>query len=457
MSEPTPDVAIMGAGLAGALAAVYLGRRNLRVELYEKRPDMRKQTVDRGRSINLALSARGIHALEQAGVAAGIMEKAIPMRGRMMHSTSGELTFQPYGVKDTDVINSVSRAGLNMALLDAAEKLPNVSIRFAHPCMDVSLDPFFAEVRDGVSGEIKKVEAPHIIGADGAFSAVRARLTKQDRFTCRQEFLEHGYKELTIPPTAGGDFAMEPNALHIWPRGAFMLIALPNADKSFTCTLFLPFLGRGAFEQLHSPQAVTDFFHATFPDAVPLMPRLKEEFFANPTSSLVTIRCGPWHVGGKLTLLGDAAHAVVPFYGQGMNAAFEDCFYLDKIIHESNGDWEHAFRRYYEARKPNTDTLAELALENFVEMRDKVADPAFLRKKKFEKTLARLFPKSYIPLYTLVSFTLTPYAEAVEQARMQDAVVERIVNDLRRAGIAITIILLTILAMSLFGPEASLP
>lgn len=415
---------IAGAGLAGALMANYLGKAGYHVELYEKRPDLRKADISAGRSINLALSVRGLHALEEVGVAQKVMEEAVPMPGRMMHNLDGSLAYQPYG-KQGQAINSVSRGGLNCILLDALDAYQNVRVYFNHRCIDVDLDAPTATFDDGQGGQVTAV-GDVVIGTDGAFSAVRNRMQRLDRFDYSQTYLKHGYKELTIPPGPNGTFLMEENALHIWPRKSFMMIALPNADASYTVTCFWPFEGPHGFDTINTPDAVEAYFKKWFPDAVPLMPNLRQDYFENPTSSLCTIRCGPWNYKDKVVLMGDAAHAVVPFYGQGMNAAFEDCAELNACLAEFPGDRARAFDVYFQRRKENADAIADLAIENFIEMRDKVGDPAFLRKKKRQKLLHRLLPNWYLPPYEMVSFTRIPYAETVRRAARQDRVIRRV-------------------------------
>jgi len=419
MAEPD-RFTIIGAGLGGSLMALFLGRAGHEVDIYERRSDPRSAGAEAGRSINLAISTRGLHALEQVGLQNEILAGAVPMRGRMIHSATGQLAFQPYGRRD-QAINSVSRAGLNLALLNAAERQSNLRIHFDRRSGDIDFDRRTIEFTS-MGGERQSVQAGTIIGADGAFSAVRGQLQRRDRFSFSQSYLAHGYKELYIPPAAGGGFRMEPHALHIWPRGGFMMIALPNQDGSFTCTLFWPHQGPNSFAAITTPRDVLAFFESTYPDAVPHMPTLVEDFFANPTSSLVTIRCSPWHLDGRAVLLGDAAHAVVPFYGQGANAAFEDCVVLDQCLRAHPGNPVDAFLEFERERKVNVDAIADLALANFVEMRDRVASPLFLIKKKVEKLLHGAFPGWFIPLYTMVSFTRIPYAEAVRRARRQDRV-----------------------------------
>ena len=419
MAENSQKFIVVGGGLGGALLAIYLGRTGHAVEVYERRPDPREAKASEGRSINLAISTRGLDALERAGLKERILSVAIPMRGRMVHALDGSVRFQPYGTRPEHTINSVSRAALNIALLDAAEALPTVSLFFGKRCVGVDLDSPAATFIDPERDTTFTAGGDALVGTDGAFSIVRLQMQKQEGFNYHQTFLEHGYKELVIPPAPGGGFRMEKHALHIWPRGGHMLIALPNFDGSFTCTCFWPLRGRHSFEALQAPAEVEAYFREEFPDAVPLMPTLREDFFQNPTGSLVTIRCDPWHDRDRVVLLGDSCHAVVPFYGQGANAAFEDCVVLDECLRRVAGDRQKAFTLYQQLRKRHTDALADLSLENFVEMRDKTASRFFRMEKRLEKALHLVLPRWFIPLYTLVTFTRTPYAEAVARATLQ--------------------------------------
>jgi kynurenine 3-monooxygenase len=430
MPEDKPEFTIVGAGLAGALLACYLGRAGRRVDLYEKRSDPRVHDAEHGRSINLAISVRGLHALREVGLADEVLRTAIPMRGRMMHARSGALTFQPYGKDDSESINSVSRAGLNLALVNTAARYRSVRLVFQQKCTGVDLHTGAIELTDEAAHAVSTVPCQVVIGADGAYSAVRAQMQKQERFNYQQDYLSHGYKELTMPAAPGGAFAMEKHALHIWPRGTFMMIALPNQDGSFTCTLFWPFEGPNSFAALKTEADVRRFFQEQFPDAVALMPGLAEDFLKNPTGSLVTVRCSPWHVGGRVVLIGDACHAVVPFLGQGMNAAFEDCTVLSECLSQPNVSLEAAFQQYEARRKVHTDTLADLCVDNFIEMRDRVGSRSFLLRKKLDVFLHRLFPRWYLPLYTLVTFSRTPYADAVRRVRVQERVVGAVVTGL---------------------------
>ncbi|MFN4081229.1 MAG: FAD-dependent oxidoreductase [Saprospiraceae bacterium] len=412
------EAVVVGAGLVGSLWAVFLARRGYQVKVFERRPDMRAKGYAGGRSINLAMSERGWQAIRKAGIQDKIEPVAIPMPGRMMHAVSGELTYQPYG-KTGQAIYSVSRGGLNLELLRIAGEMPNVEFFFEHRCVEADLERPIIRF-EGPDGAHTEIEAPLIFATDGAFSSLRYTLQKTDRFNYTQKYLEHGYKELSIPPDASGRHRLDPHALHIWPRGNFMLIALPNADGSFTCTLFLPFEGDASFEKLHSDADILAFFERYFPDVPPLSPNLLQEFRNNPTASLVTVYCSPWQWQGRILLLGDAAHAIVPFYGQGMNAGFEDCTILDAMYDEFDGDWSRIIPEFARRREPAGAAIAELALRNFIEMRDLVADPKFLLRKKIAAHLHEKYP-AFLPVYTLVSFTNTPYHEALAEDDKQNA------------------------------------
>ncbi len=419
-----PKFVLVGSGLAGGLLAAYFGRRGYDVDLYERRADPRAGNFVGGRSINLALSTRGIHALEQLGIADEVLAHAIPMRGRMIHDRSGDLHFSPYDRDPKKFINSIGRAALNTAVIEAAQRYPKVRVFFNHKCTDVDLNSATAQLLNTSTDQPLNASGDAVIGVDGAFSAVRQSMHRKiDNFQYDESYLAHGYKELTIPPASNGGWQMEKEALHIWPRKSFMMIALPNPDGSFTCTLFWEFKGPRSFASTRTDDDVRRFFEEEFPDAVPLMPSLLEDFKINPTGSLVTIRCAPWHYKDKVALVGDAAHAVVPFYGQGMNAAFEDCVVLDECLAEFPQDRHLAFAEYFQRRKENADALANLAVDNFIEMRDKTASKTFRAKKKLDHILEGLLPGIYLPLYTMVTFTRIPYAEAARRARFQDRIV----------------------------------
>jgi kynurenine 3-monooxygenase len=425
------NITLVGSGLAGPLLAISLKARGFDTEIFERRPDMRKVAVSAGRSINLALSTRGIHALREAGIWPDIEKIIIPMKGRMMHSVAGELTFQRYGKDDSEVINSVSRAALNIVLMNAAEER-GVKIHFQQRCTGFDLRTRAVELRDEESGKLSSVESEIVIGTDGATSAIRTELLKTPRFNFSQQYLDYGYKELTIPAAENGEHAMETHALHIWPRGSFMLIALPNIDGTFGCILFLPFEGDNSFARLGSESDVQTFFATHLPDVLLLMPSLAENFFANPTGSMVTIKCSPWHHDGKALLLGDAAHAIVPFFGQGLNCSFEDCSCLLELLDRHGRQWSRIFEEFEEARKVNTDAIADLAVENFVEMRDRVADPRFLFKKKAELALEAKFPARFVPKYSMVTFHRVPYSVAARRGRIQDRILAELCDPIDR-------------------------
>ncbi|MBL7923151.1 MAG: FAD-dependent monooxygenase [Bacteroidia bacterium] len=417
---------LIGAGLVGSLLSIYLSKRGYKVNVYERRPDLRSNRISAGRSINLALSDRGWRGLDKIGIGDEIRNVALPMKGRVMHGVDGSLSFQPYG-KEGQAIYSVSRGGLNCVLMDLAEK-HGVELHFQERCTQVDLKTAGAFFENAESGKKTEVQADRVFASDGAFSAGRLQMQlSTDRFNYSQTYLEHGYKELTIPATASGDFAMDPDALHIWPRGTFMLIALPNLDKTFTCTLFFPFEGEFSFRSLDTEEKMMDFFRNTFPDTIPLMPTLRQDYFANPASSLAIVRCFPWSVDDKLLLIGDAAHAIVPFYGQGMNCGFEDCVVLDQLMDAHGEDWHTIFRRFESLRKPDGDAIAELALMNFIEMRDKVGHAEFLLQKKIESWFSAKHPDRWIPLYTMVTFSPDiRYSEALSEGRRQEKIMQEV-------------------------------
>jgi kynurenine 3-monooxygenase len=424
-------ITLVGAGLVGPLLAIGLVRRGFAVDIYERRPDMRRVRLSAGRSINLALSARGIHALSAAGLWNEMRKVVIPMKGRMMHSTNSELTFQPYGKDESEVIYSISRADLNIALLNAAGAA-GVKIHFEQRCTGVELKTGSLSVLDERTGKGKNIESEIVIGGDGSASAIRTEMLKLTRFNFSQEYLNYGYKELTIPASPARKHAFDANALHIWPRGNYMLIALPNIDGTFACILFLPFEGTGSFSQLTAPSAVTEFFQSRFPDAARLMPKLAENFFANPMGSMVTIKCSPWHHEGSILLLGDAAHAIVPFFGQGINCGFEDCTCLLDLLDKHGLDWNRVFTEFEQARKINTDAIADMAVENFVEMRDHVADPRFLFRKKVELALEARYPRLFVPKYSMVTFQRIPYSIALERGLVQDQILAELCSSISR-------------------------
>lgn len=420
-------VTIVGAGLVGSLLSIYMAKRGYKTEIFERRGDMRKEEMSAGRSINLALSDRGWRGLEGVGIADEIKKIAIPMYGRFIHHKDGSNAYQPYG-KDDQAIYSVSRAEINMKLMDLAEKQKDVKIHFNQRCAQIDRKNTEATFEDNNTGAQVKVKSDLIFGADGAFAASRLHMQlSSDRFEYNQHYIDCGYKELIIPPGPNGQFVLEKNALHIWPRGSFMMIALPNPDGNFTCTLFLPFEGEKSFEKLKTKEQIKQFFDEEFASAVPVMPTLVEDFLNNPVASLVTVKCFPWTFDNKIGLIGDAAHAIVPFYGQGMNCGFEDCVVLNEMMEKYSDNWSEIFPNYEISRKPDADAIADLAIGNFIEMRDKTADPKFLLQKKIEALFSQKHPEKWIPLYSMVTYSPhIRYSKALSEGRKQQQIMDQI-------------------------------
>jgi kynurenine 3-monooxygenase len=418
------EVTIIGAGLVGSLLSIYFSKRGHKVKVYERRGDMRKEKVQAGRSINLALSDRGIKALEEVGIMDEIKKICIPMHGRYIHKADGTTAYQPYG-KEGQYINSVSRGELNKRLMEMAEE-KGAELFFDHKCDTIDWNSNTIQFE----GSDARVPFDLMFGADGAFSA--ARLQHQlhhDRFDYQQFYIDFGYKELNIPAGKDGSFQIEKNALHIWPRGNYMLIALPNIDGSFTCTLFFPFEGEPSFQSLDTKGKVSKFFKETFGDAYALMPTLEDDFFNNPTSSLVTVKCLPWIREDKFALIGDAAHAIVPFFGQGMNCGFEDCVVLNGLIDKHKENWKDILEEYQQLRKPDADAIADLALNNFVEMRDKIADERFLLQKKIEAEFSKRHPDKWIPSYSQVTFSpQIRYSDALKNSKVQEGIMKEVMK-----------------------------
>ena len=431
MTRKPETITLIGAGLNGPLLALGLVRRGFQVEIYERRPDMRRVRASAGRSINLALSTRGIHALTQAGLWDEMRKIVIPMKGRMMHSVTSQLTFQLYGKNEAEVINSISRAELNISLITAAER-EGVRMHFQQRCNGIDLKTGTLQLRDEQSSESSSLDSSVVIACDGSASSIRDAMLRRSGFNFSQQYLDYGYKELTIPSGPDGKHLLETNALHIWPRGNHMLIALPNVDGTFACILFLPFEGPDSFANLTSQADVIEFFRTRFPDALPLMPDLAANFFANPIGAMVTIKCSPWQVAGRALLLGDAAHAIVPFFGQGINCGFEDCASLLELLDRFGADWQRVFTEFERARKVNTDAIADLAVENFVEMRDRVADPRFLFRKQVERALEAKYPQLFVPKYSMVTFHRIPYATALTRGELQDRMLTELCHSIDR-------------------------
>jgi kynurenine 3-monooxygenase len=414
------EVTIIGAGLAGSLLATYLGRRGFRVRLYERHPDLRKVEISAGRSINLALANRGIAALREVGLMPKIEPLLIPMAGRMLHDETGRLQFLPYGNKPHEVIYSVSRGGLNAILMDGAQESGDVTIRFESACTEVDFGSRTVAINE------RQIPFEVLLGADGSASVVREAIVGATGGESREDPLGHSYKELTISADAAGGRDMDRRSLHIWPRGEFMLIALPNPDGTFTATLFLPNAGAESFEAITDAKSLRQLFERRFRDALPLLPDLENQFFTNPTGRLGTVQCWPWHVHGLALVLGDAAHAIVPFHGQGMNAAFEDCSSFNAQL-QQNDDWQSVFERFARDRKPNADAIAEMALENYVEMRSSVRDARFQLKKELSFRLEERHPDRFIPRYSMVMFHSIPYAEAQRRGAIQEQILDQLV------------------------------
>jgi kynurenine 3-monooxygenase len=418
------EITLIGAGLAGSLLATFLARRGFEVMVYERQPDMRQHDIPAGRSINLALAQRGIRPLMEAGVFEQVSKLLIPMRGRMLHDRQGRTTLTPYGRKPTEVIHSISRPGLNKLLMDAAESA-GARILFRQHCVDADFEKT-SFVASDEAGKRHTINARTIIATDGGGSAVRQAMAKRLGVHVVEDILPHGYKELTIPAGLDGRHRMEPEALHIWPRGGYMLIALPNLDGSFTVTLFMPMLGEASFASLDKPAALQAFFEENFSDALELLPDLEAEFFSHPTGLMGTVHCQCWHYKGDVLLLGDAAHAIVPFHGQGMNCAFEDCLIFDRCIDKYADDWEGLFAEFERLRRPDTEAIAQMALENYVEMRDAVRDPKFHLQKKLGFLLEERHPAVFVPRYSMVMFHHLPYSDARTRGAIQQAILDRL-------------------------------
>lgn len=425
--EQNKSAIIVGAGLVGSLWAVYLSKAGYKVTIYERRSDIRKAEISAGKSINLALSTRGWKALDTVGVGDAIREIAIPMYGRTMHDLEGNLTFQPYG-KEGEAIYSVSRGGVNARMMDIAESVGKAEIHYNVECIG-------ADTKNGIvklkrrTGEEFEQKADVVFAADGAFSAVRYNaFQKLDRFNFSQQFIADGYRELLLPALPNGDYPMDKNSLHIWPRGRFMLIALANEDGSFTCTLFMPHEGgENSFDKVNTNEEVDAFFKTTFPDFYAMMPNVADAWEDHPLSSLAIMRSFPWH-DGKFALMGDAAHATVPFYGQGMNGGFEDCSVMWELMQKHNENWDKVFEEYSELRKPDGDALQDLSLHNYHVMRDFVADPKFLLQKKIEAKFSKLYPEKWMPLYSMVTFSNIRYSVALESGMRQDKIMKEVLE-----------------------------
>lgn len=425
MTQEKKNIAIIGSGLVGSLLAIYLKRYGHKITVFDRRPDIRNIEFS-GRSINLAMSNRGWNALKTVGIEEEIKKIAIPLDKRAMHVIGKEQYFQKYG-KDGEAIWSISRGVLNKRMIDLAEN-NGVDFRFEEKVWDIDLPRAVVYTGESEKGEWKEYPFDLVFGCDGAFSRVRHKMQRRSRFDYSQDFIDVGYKELTIPANADGTHKLDKHSFHIWPRGKFMFIAMPNLDGSFTCTLFMPFEGEVSFESLQTKKDAVRFFNTYFPNVKDEIENLTEDFFKNPTSAMVTMKCYPWTYWDKVALVGDSAHAVVPFYGQGMNAGFEDIYVLDQLIQEFGDDWERTFTTYQEKRKPNADAIAELSYRNFIEMSSKTADANFLLQKKIEKHFSTKHPEKWIPAYSRVTFSNRPYAEALAEGDAQEEIMKEVMK-----------------------------
>ncbi|MBD0852337.1 FAD-dependent oxidoreductase [Maribacter arenosus] len=425
MKQTPKKIAIVGSGLVGSLLSIYLRRLGHAVTVFDRRPDIRT-IVFSGRSINLAMSNRGWKAMAEIGIEDDIKKIAIPLDKRAMHVVGKPMYFQKYG-KDGEAIWSISRGILNRKMIDLAEKA-GVTFKFEEKVWDVDLPEAKLYTGETEKGEWEEYKYDLIFGCDGAFSRVRHKMQRRSRFDYSQDFIDVGYKELTIPANADGSHKLDAHSFHIWPRGNFMFIAMPNLDGSFTCTLFMPFEGEISFESIKTKEEAQHFFKVNFPSVDQEIENLAEDFFKNPTSAMVTMKCYPWTYWDKVALVGDSAHAIVPFYGQGMNAGFEDIYILNEIIKKHGDDWESIFQEYQKERKPNADAIAELSYRNFVEMSSKTADPRFLLQKKIEKRFAKKHPDKWIPLYSRVTFSDRPYSEALAIGDQQEKIMQHVME-----------------------------
>lgn len=430
-------VAVVGAGLTGSLLAILLARRGMKVTILERRPDMRVETISAGRSINLNITRRGLRALDKAGLKQTILDNSVPMMGRLIHSRQGELTYQAYGRDESEFGNSVSRGELNKTLMTEAEKTGKVTIQFSSRVTNIDLETNTITIKSDSSESEVTQAFDLVIGTDGSASQIRESMSEKEGYQCDASYLNYGYKELAILPNAAGAFKMEKNVLHIWPRGMYMIIALPNFDGSFTCTLFLPYEGEPSFEKLKTEESVREFFEKDFADVFPLFDKPIETFFENPTGSMVTVKCDPWFYEDKVLLVGDAAHAIVPFFGQGANCAFEDLTVfqelLEKYVVDDNVDWKKLFVEFNALRKPNSDAIAEMAFDNFIEMRDKVGNAEFLKQKAVEKILEKNFPDKFASRYPLVVFTHNPYELCQKLGLLIDEIITELCQGLDKA------------------------
>jgi len=423
ISNGQRKITIVGGGMGGSLMAIFLARRGYDVEIYERRPDIRRNEAERGRSINLTLAKRGLNVLEEVGIDRDeLMRLTVPLKGRMIHTAKGKLKYSPYGQHEDEVIYSIMRNDLNILLMNLSESYPNVKYFFRRRCTGLDKRTGVAEFLNEDTDEKSQVQSEIIIGADGTFSTVRQSMQRGVRSNYKQEFLDSGYKELKIPPRLDGSCLLDRNVLHVWPRGDYLLLAMANMNNSLTVTCILPFYGETSLDSLTHKSDVNAFFENYFSDALPLCPALVDDFVNGQAAALLTTSTSHWYHDDRVVLLGDAVHTMTPFYGQGMNAAFEDCLVLNQCIGRHPNDWQAVFGEYQSLRKPHTDAIGELSVKNFIELRDKVRLPIVAVHKKIDFIMHRLFPTKWVPLYTMISHTAMPYADAVEKARRQDRV-----------------------------------
>jgi kynurenine 3-monooxygenase len=422
-------IIVAGAGLVGSLLAVYLSRKGYRVDVYDRNPDPRAASSDAraGKAFNLTLCDRGFKALDEVGVGNLIRSISVPAYGRFVHNEQGELAYQPYG-NNSEALYSILRSDMSRAMVEFAAAKPNVEFHFDEKCVGLNLSPLEVEFKNMRTGAQRREKAYLLFGADGAFSGVRTHLQRFHRVSYAQEFLDQGYKELNVPATATAEWVSEKNVLHMWPRGRYMLLGFPNPDGSFTCSLHMPFEGSVSFASLQTESNVLDFFNEKFPDVVDHIPNLVAEFNGCPPNPMVTVKCSPWTLQGKVALIGDAAHVLYPYYGQGANAGFEDCSVLMQCLEKYGDDWKTVFSEYEQLRKPNMDAISEMVVEHYVEIRDLLGDPKFLLRKALERKLNQLFPDRYLPLYTMIAFTTMPYVEALRIEREQRSMIDYLMN-----------------------------
>lgn len=420
-------IIVIGAGLVGSLLSMFLARNGYQVEVFERGADPRQNGHNFGRSINLTLCERGLNVLDRVGVGSAVRDLTVPVYGRLIHDVEGKLTYQPYG-NHREAIYSIERNELNKVLLDFAERNFRINFSFQQKCLDVDLAAPSVELKNQVTGETTRHQADRIFGADGAFSAVRQQMQKKTRLNFSQQYWSQGYKELQVPFSINKKWTLEKNAIHMWPRGNYMLLGFPNLDGSFTCSLHLPFEGPLSFESIRTEDDLRALFNDSFPDAVSTIPGLVSEFFAHPANFMITIKCAPWSYQGKVALIGDSAHSIFPSYGQGANAGFEDCAALFDCMKKYGDDWSRVLTEFEKLRHPNTDAIADLCIEHFHELRDHVGTPKFLLKKEIERKLNDAYPEKYLDLYSMISFTQMPYTEALRVDREQQAIVDRIMS-----------------------------